>query len=92
MDKRNKNQELIKQCTDFFNREQQYWQRLLHKRTSVTEEEILAKKDIIEVVYRVGAAAAIEEQKGAIDTLLWDYREMKAVIADYEGYLKESIS
>lgn len=83
-EKRNINQEIVKQCGDYFNREQRYWQRLITKRRSISTEEVQAKKRIIEAIYRVGAAAAIEERNVVIDDLLWDFKELKEVSKDYE--------
>ena len=56
-------QEIVKQCKQFFLREVQHWDTLTSKRTQCSEEEIAAKQQIIEAIFLVASAAAVRTEE-----------------------------
>lgn len=84
-DRRTLQEEIVKQCTDHFAREQRYWQRLIEKRRSVAEEEIVAKEQILNAIFQVGAVAALKTDSNEIrENLMWEYRDLQLTIKDYK--------
>lgn len=82
--RRSQEEETVKQCTDCFVRERKYWQRLVEKRKEVTQEELRAKLEIIEAIFRVGSSAATKANSGQLrENLMWDYNELSGTLELY---------
>lgn len=82
-DRRTLNEEKLRQCYQFFERELMHWERLARKRLLITIEEFESKKAIMEAVHRVAAVAAIECGPVDVQNLQWNYGELSMAMEAY---------
>lgn len=86
-EKRTLDEEVVNQCCDFFAREHAHWTRLNVKKISITEEEFQAKKEIIEAVFRVAAAAVTRiNQQMWTETLKFSHRGLEMEMQLYRRF------
>lgn len=76
-ERRSLNEEKLKQCFAFFERETAHWNRMRNKRVIISLEEYSAKEAIIEAVHRVAAVAA------EVLNLNWNYGELRLAMNQY---------
>lgn len=75
---------VIRECLEHFERDKKYWNRMIFRGTRMSGRQLLAKEVIIETVFDVAASAALKTTNaGMRELLMWDYRELKAIINDY---------
>lgn len=77
------NEVLVYQCLEFFRRETGFWRRLGTQGTTLTDDQVNAKKTIVEAVFRVAAAALLVQKMSVTGDLEWDYRELQMEIEDH---------
>lgn len=83
-ERRSLDEERLRQCYLFFQREVAHWDRLTGKRVIISTEEFEAKKEIIEAVHRVAAVAAVECGQQEVQTLQWNFRELSMAMESYK--------
>lgn len=88
-EKRNADEEIVKQCCDFFNREYAHWSRLAIKKTPISEEEYRAQEEIITAVFRVAEAAVLKiDQPTWRENLKFDYLELQMEMQFYRRVMQ----
>lgn len=82
-ERRTLNEEKLRQCFAFFQREIAHWERLTAKRIEISLEEFTAKREIIEAVHQVAAVAAIDIDNQAVSELRWNFGELEMTMTHY---------
>lgn len=86
---RNRQEEIVFQCTEHFEREKRYWSRLVEKNIILTLTVIEAKEHLVEALYQTASGAALKSSNRTVqENLLWDYRE---VILNIEAHKERRI-